>query len=299
MERDLITIIVPTYKRSHKIKKALDSIARQTYSTIEVIVVDDNADFPKERKETERIVKQFPNVKLVQNKRNLGGALARNVGINLARGSLIAFLDDDDEYKPTKIQRQYELFQKVNKKNFGIIICNKDRIAVADYRKDALYEEMMKHTALTSTWLVSKNALKDVGYFTDSPSEQDAILMLKLLAKGYKLYAVPENLVVFARHDDEETISGHKKKNIVGLEEYRNWCRNFYSLLDDKVKINNVEYCLSRRLLTLKLMNGLRGEAFWELVNMVKRKPINLSTYRGVLKFLFPFLLLQHRNRSR
>ena len=107
-----VTIIIPTYKRSDKIERALKSAATQTYQNIEIIVVDDNANFPDERKQTAKIVKKFQNTRLIQNQTNLGGALSRNEGIKHASGSFIVFLDDDDEFLPEKVEKQLDFMLK-------------------------------------------------------------------------------------------------------------------------------------------------------------------------------------------
>lgn len=294
---ELVSVVIPTYRRSQRIEKAVRSVINQTYKNIEIVVVDDNADFPEERKRTKQIIKQFPSVKLIQNKKNLGGALTRNVGIKAANGKLIAFLDDDDEMTPARIEKQLKLYLKNKNKNVGIVICNRSMNDLPR-RDDMLYRQMMDHLALTSMWLVPKKVLKDVGYFEDSPSEQDAILLLKIIANGYNVLLVPEQLVIMAKHNGEETISGSKPSNIVGLENYRQWCRKYYTILNNKKRINDVEYQLSRRLLTKKLINNLQRDASIELKNMLKRKPFSVNTAKGVLKFLFPSKFIRVRGRN-
>ena len=287
-KKELVSVIIPTYRRASKIEQALESVFLQTYQNIEVIVVDDNANFPDEREKTFSIVKKFKNVRLIQNEKNLGGALARNVGINAASGKYIAFLDDDDVYKPDKIEKQYELFCRTQDSGVGLVVSNIYGSKLPKNNKELLYKQMMKHIALTSTWFTTKEILEDVGYFENSPSEQDAILLLKIIAKGYNIYAVYEKLVVFVDHEDEESISGHKVKNIIGLENFRSWCRKYYRILNNKNMENNVEYQLSLRLLNLDLINNLRSKAFIEFKNLFKRKPFNKSTYKSAVKIILP-----------
>ena len=100
----LVSVIITTYRRSDKIERAIESVLNQTYKNIEIIIVDDNSNEPEERKKTKKIVKKYSEIKYIQNKENLGGALSRNVGIDNANGDFIAFLDDDDKYTEDKLK---------------------------------------------------------------------------------------------------------------------------------------------------------------------------------------------------
>ena len=82
---DLVSVIITTYKRSNLIERAILSVLNQTYKNIEIIVVDDNANFPEERKKTETIVKKYSSIIYIANPKNLGGALSRNEGIYRAK----------------------------------------------------------------------------------------------------------------------------------------------------------------------------------------------------------------------
>ena len=113
MNEELISVIIPTYKRIDTLERALDSVFNQTYTNIELIVVDDNAKFPETREKVEKIIEKYNGkIKLIKNKDNLGGGLSRNEGIKVASGKYIAFLDDDDEYYPEKLEKQYSLLKE-------------------------------------------------------------------------------------------------------------------------------------------------------------------------------------------
>lgn len=294
--RDLVTVIITTYKRSNVIERAIKSVLNQTYSNIEIIVVDDNANFPEERKKTSEIVKKYPNVIYIQNSKNLGGALARNEGIYKANGQYIAFLDDDDEYREDKIEKQYKLYKEHENEKVGLIFSNEKSI---DYNESIIYQQMIECIAPTSFWFVPKEVLEDIGYFEDTPCKQDSIVLLKIIAAGYTVYKVPENLVIFNKHDSDKGISGTKKTNIIGMNNYRKWCRKYYNQIT-KNQIKNVEYNFSRQLLTLYIFNNMKKEATQELKNMIKLKPFNKKTFLGIFKLLFPdkYLKLIKRKKN-
>ena len=93
MEQEpLISVIIPTYNREKTIDRAVDSVLKQTYSNLEVIVVDDGSS-----DRTEEIVKGIsdPRVRFYKLPQNGGAGHARNEGVKLAGGELIAFHDSD------------------------------------------------------------------------------------------------------------------------------------------------------------------------------------------------------------
>jgi glycosyltransferase involved in cell wall biosynthesis len=92
---------------------------------VELIVVDDNGAGSAMQKETETVVSEFPNLIYHVNGNNLGQAAALNVGINRARGELVAFLDDDDEFHPEKIARQVA---RLIEAGAAGVYCNYERI---------------------------------------------------------------------------------------------------------------------------------------------------------------------------
>ncbi len=282
--QELITIIITTYKRSNLIERALKSVLNQTYKNLEIIVVDDNANEPEERRKTKEIIEKYDNIIYIQNEKNLGGALSRNEGIYRAKGKFIAFLDDDDEYREDKIEKQYDLFVQHKGEKVGLIFSNEKSI---DYNVNIIYQQMMGCIAPTSFWFVPKKVLEEVNYFEDTPCKQDSILLLKILVKGYTAYKVPENLVVFNEHDSNSGISGTKLSNIEGMNNYRDWCRKYYDMLDNQKQINDVEYNFSKQLVTLYIFNNMKKEAKTELKNMIKLKPFNQKTILAIIKHIF------------
>lgn len=96
----LISIIIPVYDAGPRLEAALRSIVQQTYTNWEIIVVDDGS-----TDEPEQILKHFP-IKHFLCQPNQGAAIARNQGLALAAGELIAFLDADDRWPEHKLESQ-------------------------------------------------------------------------------------------------------------------------------------------------------------------------------------------------
>lgn len=104
----LVSIVIPTYQRSNKLKKTLSSVLAQSFINYEVLVMDDGS-----TDNTREIVNSFNDSRINYNwQQNTGGpAKPRNDGIKIAKGDWIAFLDDDDEWTKDKLS---EISKKIN-----------------------------------------------------------------------------------------------------------------------------------------------------------------------------------------
>jgi len=104
-----ISVIIPVFCGAETIKRALDSVAVQTFADLEIIVVDDGS-----TDRTAEIVRQSSQagLKLIQHGQNRGAAAARNTGIAAAQGRWIAFLDSDDSWRPDKLAHQVAMMER-------------------------------------------------------------------------------------------------------------------------------------------------------------------------------------------
>lgn len=98
-----VSVIIPTYKRAMLVQRAIESVLRQTYRNFEILVVDDESP-----DNTTSVVKAIPDsrIKYIRHEKNKGLPAVRNTGIRAATGELIAFLDDDDEWREDKLVKQ-------------------------------------------------------------------------------------------------------------------------------------------------------------------------------------------------
>ncbi len=105
-EDPLISIILPLYNGKHLVGKCLDSVVSQTYTHWELIIVDDGSTDGG----SDYIAQRYPNARIIR-KINGGVAAARNTGIKHCNGDIIAFLDQDDEWTPDKLRKQWEVLK--------------------------------------------------------------------------------------------------------------------------------------------------------------------------------------------
>ena len=111
MNGELVSIIMPTYKCGRFITESIRSVQSQTYQNWELIIVDDcSADGTVE--EVLQFKQEDSRIHLFQNRTNLGAAVARNVALKNAKGRWIAFLDSDDLWEPTKLEKQIKFMEE-------------------------------------------------------------------------------------------------------------------------------------------------------------------------------------------
>lgn len=124
MEKGLVSVVIPTFKRNDMLPRAIDSVLGQTYQSVEILIVDDNEPGDAFFNENVILLKKYeniPNVKHIVQEHHTNGAIARNLGVKLAKGEFVAFLDDDDEWLPNKLEKQVEFLN--SNQECGAVSC--------------------------------------------------------------------------------------------------------------------------------------------------------------------------------
>lgn len=264
----LVSVIIPTYGRAQLLSRAIDSVLKQTYQNLEIIVINDNDLNSEHYQPTIMIMKRYennPKVKFVSDGRNVGGSLARNKGIDASLGEYITFLDDDDYYYAEKINTQ--LRELIENKANGCV-CNMDILKNGNIINDSrsyarvksLENFLVYGNCFTPMLLVEKNVLKAVNSFTKAPRFQDHILLIKILNKKFKIHHVNESLFVHNDHEDfritknnldsyfvrwsiEDEIIKNKDNEFLKNYWFKRHLDNVRVLRDSKKKIKSMELC--------------------------------------------------------
>ncbi|MFD0047948.1 glycosyltransferase family 2 protein [Actinomycetes bacterium NPDC127524] len=291
---ELVSVVIPTYARNDMLERAIQSVLNQTYSNIEILVIDDNDEMSEHRKRTEQIMRQYQeneNVRYIQNPQNLGGAKARNIGITESKGKFVAFLDDDDEYLPENIEKKIYVFRKNNSEMLALVygyveaITDEGRSVVYRHTFDGncTYEQLLHNCiAATSQWVCRKDSLLKVGMFADVPCKQDSILMLKLLEHGFEIDYAPQILTKYYDYaGDRISTNG---KTILGEIQYRNLGRKLYDTLSTQ-QILEIEYSFANRLMHLYVEKKEYKNARKELEVMYK-----INFFRSVRVTVWSFI---------
>lgn len=238
-----VSVIIPTYKRSEFLERAIESVLNQTYTNIEVLVIDDNDPSSSFRQETEKKMKAYSKnekVSYIKNAKNLGGALARNEGIYSASGTYVTFLDDDDIYLPNKVSTQVEFMfsKKVDLTFTDVRIHNTDDVLI-DYREhsyiknlsneELLKQHIMHHLTPTATYMFKRSAILNINGFDNVEVGQEFMLMLKAIEKHLKIAYLPTADVIQYLHDGERISVGENK--IAKEKELLNFKKRYFRYL--------------------------------------------------------------------
>ena len=198
----LVSVITPTYKRSEKLPRAIESILSQSYKNIELFVVNDNDPGDEFTQYVKSITKKFnvdPRFHLIIQEKHINGAVARNIAIKQAKGEFIAFLDDDDWWELNKIEEQVRTLQNLDN-SWGGVSC-KFRLFDDDgrivgqsskYRGGYIYKDIlcMYSDVATGTLLLRHTALDETGYFDENLLRNQDIQLLAQFTYKYKLEEV-------------------------------------------------------------------------------------------------------------
>ena len=192
MNRSLVTVIVPVYNGERYLAFALKSIFEQDYCPLEIIVVDDGS-----VDGSADIVKSFPEIRYLHQS-NQGVAVARNVGLDAARGQFIAFLDQDDLWMPNKLSRQIDYLLKYPQVD-GVL--TKSRLflepgieAPSWLKRGLLLEDQAGY--FPSALVVRKTAFEQVGHFDPAyRTSSDSDWFFRAKNCGISIAVLPETLV--------------------------------------------------------------------------------------------------------
>lgn len=203
--KGLVSVIMPTYRRFEKLTRAIESVLGQTYSNIELLLINDNDPNDKYTKELLIETKKYivdGRFRLIMQEKHVNGAVARNVGIKQAKGEYIAFLDDDDWWKEEKLEKQVHEMELLNE-DWGGVSCrieqySNDKLITKcpKYRDGYVYKDilMLNSDFATGTLLLKHEALDSVGYFNENLLRHQDLQLLVNFTYKYKLKQLDEYL---------------------------------------------------------------------------------------------------------
>ena len=202
-----VSVILPAYNSQMSINKAIDSILKQSYKDIEIIIVDDGS-----TDSTRNIVQEYSTQIHYFYQGNAGVCAARNKGVELANGQWIAFIDHDDEWHCEKISRQIKIVKDNSSLRWcatnyyyddghqRVAACNPNRAVRFMKGKDfvsdffiALGKNIIR--IMPTTVLISKEAYHEVGGFQDGLKRcEDTDLWCRMGMKYQEMGYLPEPL---------------------------------------------------------------------------------------------------------
>lgn len=228
MQKNLLSVIIPTFERQVSVvERAVKSIQTQTYPYIEIVIVDDNnnnsllsSDIKKYCKKNGIIyIKQFGNS---------GACNARNIGVVNSHGEYIAFLDDDDEWLPSKASEQIAML----KKGYGLVFSKGLNVYAnlnfkelpygnnSNFIQEPEFEDLLikNYIGTTSQIMTTRECFFSVnGFDPDFPAHQDYDFCLRV-SQYYRLYGIDHILFKHYHHSQYQitqninhTLNGYLK----------------------------------------------------------------------------------------
>ena len=231
---NLVSVIIPYFKKGKFINRAIKSVLSQTYNNFEIIIIYDDQNL-EELNKILKIKKIDNRIKVFVNKKNLGAGKSRNIGIKKSKGNLIAFLDADDYWKKNKLEMQIKFMNKysANFVHSSYFIIDKFN-TIRGYRSAPTiinYTDLKRSCDIgLSTVLLKKHIIKRLT-FPNLKTKEDYVMWLKISKNKNKIYGMEEKLVYW-RSLDNSLSSNFTQKLIDGYTVYRKYLKmNFLDSL--------------------------------------------------------------------
>lgn len=205
----LVSVVIPTHRRRTYLGDALRSVAAQTYPYFEAIVVND---WPEDREAVDQSIRELGDdrFRAIHHRQNLGVAAARNTGSRAALGEILAFLDDDDSWLPSKLERHVAAHQ--SRPSVALVYSGYTKRWVDGIWPDFVYGAQSLPEDVTSAMedglfcpehmsliTVRRQAFEKIGGFDESfRQHEDWDLFYRLSPVGFDAIADP--LVVVRQH---------------------------------------------------------------------------------------------------
>ena len=212
---DLVSVIIPYYKKKNSILKTVNSVLNQIYQNFEIIIIYDD-----ENNNDLNFINEIKNkdnrIFIIKNKKQMGAGNSRNIGINNSKGEFIAFLDADDTWKNDKLDKQIK-FMKINNyeashTSYSIINERNEVIGNRTARNFFKLKELLKSCDIgTSTVMIKRNLINNDVKFAPLKTKEDFVLWLKLLQKNIKIYGLNEILTYWSRSNSSLSSSTMQK----------------------------------------------------------------------------------------
>lgn len=214
-EQPLVSVIITAYNRTEFLEAAIESVKKQSYGNIEILVIDDGSATDA----IEQLCFRIGGVKYLR-KENGGISSARNYGLDNAKGDYLAFLDDDDLYKPHRVEVQLQAFKAYP--DVGLVHSAAEvidaqgkptgQIIGASKNKAHLRSGNVFWNAL-GTWLpkaptvlMKREAVGDLRFDENLSAGEDADFYQRIFYYNQAKY-IEEPLAFYREHEDPERLS--------------------------------------------------------------------------------------------
>lgn len=238
MNDDLISIVVPVYNVENYLSRCLDCLCKQTYTNIEIICVDDKST-DGSLAICEEASKKDTRICIHKNEKNVGLSSVRNIGIGIAKGKYIFFIDSDDFIDEDTIKFLYEQTQNGT---VDIVSCNfcfyfgKDNVKdvylynketdVCDLTQEEAFKQLLaQKTNYRCVWakLIKKEIMNDLSFPEGNRYGEDMIFISKLILKATKIKHLNKILYFYNQEGISLVRSGFNKEKLKEVDIVKDW----------------------------------------------------------------------------
>lgn len=289
MEKDLISVIIPTYNSSKYINKCLDSVINQTYNNLEIILVNDCSTDNVEEIIVEYI-KKDKRIKYFENEVNMGVGPTRNKGIANANGKYIYFLDSDDYINKDCIQELYNAIKEEDSfscTTTGYKNIDGDIVTFSRSRE----ELMLLEYPSVCLRLFNKRIIDEINLrFSNLRIGEDLEFVFKLLIYNNKVSFIDKPLFTYVIHKDS-TIRTYNKNQIAVLEVLENIEKfakdqNRYKEFYEIIEYVSVSHILVGAIKRIRGFLNYDEEDIKRCIDFVNNKYPNWRLNKYVIKYL-------------
>ena len=227
---DLVSVIIPYYKKRNFVKNTIVSVINQSYDYFEILIIYDDTNL-NDFEFLKEISKLDNRIKIINNKKRLGAGPSRNKGIEQSKGKYIAFIDADDVWAPDKLKDQISFMKKndhqISHTSYFIVNEKKKIIGQRKARDLLSINEVLKSCDIgLSTVIIEKEVIKKTNTkFPQLVTKEDFVFWLTLLKKNYKFYAYDSNLTNWT--DSKNSLSSSIIQKLLDGFKVYNYYMNF------------------------------------------------------------------------
>lgn len=203
-QNELISVIICTYNRVGLLGRSIQSVLSQTYTNLELVIIDDCS-----TDHTGEYVKGLSDqrIRYYRNENNLGLSASKNRGASLAKGELLAFQDDDDEWKPGKLAALMKVWKKERNEETGMIYHEMQEQGASNFipsrdiplewKSKDIFRHMLLYPMIGATAsLIRKSCLDELGGFNENLGSLEDYEFYLRMASKYRILFVGEPLMI-------------------------------------------------------------------------------------------------------
>lgn len=306
---DKISIIIPVYNASRYLYECMKTVLNQTYSNIEVILVDDgSSDGSGEL--CDKFSTEDSRIKVIHQK-NSGVSAARNAGLKLASGEYIAFIDADDMIHADMYEVMLKKAKEYNADMVatGVTIRNLNGQEQPEYPLRTSIDEMSCEAALEKlltkrlnvavyTKLFKREIINEVKFRNDKRYSEDKFFVFEAILRSRKIIEIPECKYIYVKREDSATTSLISKKNFDAFDlavETEQYIMEKYPQLAMAAQYNLIYtiIVLMRRLEDERMTHTYDAERA-KCLSMLKEKKLTAMRKYGSIKENFEFISLKY-----